>query len=64
MLEIIKGVIAIVVIIGGGILSYLSPDLQSYVFPVIALVIGYYFGAKQLPILSAIAGNGKKKKKK
>lgn len=50
-----------IVIVGGGILAYLSPDLQGYIFPVIALVIGYYFGAKQFPILSAIP---KKKKKK
>jgi len=54
MLEIIKGVIAVVVIIGGGVLAYLSPELQGYAFPVIALVIGYYFGAKQLPIYSAL----------
>lgn len=54
MAEIIQGVIALVVIIGGGVLAYLSPELQGYVFPVIALIVGYYFGAKKLPVYSAI----------
>ena len=54
MKEIIQGVIAIVVLIGSGVLAYLSPELQVYAFSMITLIVGYYFGARKLPIYSAV----------
>ena len=52
--EIIKGVIAIVVLVGGGLLAYFGPDTRDYVFPVLGFVVGYYFAKRELPLVSAI----------
>lgn len=40
---VIRGLLAVVVIIGGGILAYLKPDTQSAVFGIAGGVISFYF---------------------
>ena len=61
MQNIIQGIIAVLLIVGGGVLSYLRPEVQTFVFPAITLIVGYYFGKKEVPVISAMRKIAKSK---
>jgi hypothetical protein len=46
MAELFQGIIALAVIIGGGLIIVMRPEQSTYVVPFMALVLGFYFGAK------------------
>lgn len=46
MSELFQGLIALAVIVGGGLIIYAKPEQSAYVIPFMAAVIGFFFGSK------------------